>query len=165
MVPTSPRRTASCVVRPSGSVKFKNTPNNISRTMNDVPETGSIPVSPITLTAIAPSRNVVISKISEKTILAKSGNSPNMKITIIEPNVKSMKIGICESGHSYHPLPSMYSLPLSPLNALPISTKMLANVFHIFSRPKIPPPTIAPIAMKRTALAKAYICTAPVLLG
>ena len=133
--------------------------------MKDVPETGSIPVSPITLTAIAPSRKVVISKINENTMLATNGNSPSMKITIIEPNVRSMKIGICESGHSYQPLPSMYSLPLSPLNALPMSTKIFANVFHIFSRPKIPPPTIAPIAMNLTAFANAYICTAPVLLG
>ena len=145
------------MVRPNGSVKFRNTPNSINNTMNDVPETGSIPVSPITLTAIAPSRKVVINRIRENTMLAINGNSPNMKITIIEPNVSSMKIGMCANGHSYHPLPSMYSFPLSPLNAFPMSTKMFANVFHIFRRPNIPPPTIAPIAMNRTAFAKAYI--------
>ena len=130
--------------------------------MKDVPETGSIPVSPITLTAIAPSRNVVIKSISAKTTLAIIGKSPSMKIMIIAPNVISMNIGMWASGHSYQPLPSMYSFPLSPLNALPISTNMFANVFHILRRPNIPPPTIAPIAMKRTALEKANICTAPV---
>ena len=46
-----------------------------------------------------------------------------------------------------------------------MSAKMLANVFHIFSNPKIPPPTIAPIAMNLTALLNAYIWTAPVSYG
>ena len=82
------------MVRPSGSVKFKNTPNNISRTINDVPETGSIPVSPITLTAIAPSKNVVASNITEKTMLARKGKSPNLNMIIIAPKVSSMKIGM-----------------------------------------------------------------------
>ena len=138
-------------------MKFKNTPNNIRRTINDVPDTGSIPVSPITLTAIAPRRKVVSNKTTENTMLAKRGKSPSMKITIIEPNVKSMKIGICARGHSYHPSPGMYSLPLSPLSALAISPNIFANVFHIFSNPKIPPPTIAPIAMNLTAFMNAYI--------
>ena len=77
--------------------------------MNDVPETGSIPVSPITLTAIAPNRKVVnistVAKISD----ARIEKPPRVNITIIEKKVRIMKIGMCFSGHSYHPLPSIYS--------------------------------------------------------
>ena len=77
--------------------------------MNDVPETGSMPVSPITLTAIAPSRKVVkmstVAKINEANI----ENPPIVKIKIIEKKVTIMNIGICFNGHSYHPLPSIYS--------------------------------------------------------
>ena len=36
---------------------------------------------------------------------------------------------------------------------------MLTNVFHIFAKPNIPPPTIEPIAIVRTVLLKAIICS------
>ncbi len=77
--------------------------------MNEVPETGSIPVSPITLTAIAPSRKVVIMSTVAKINDAKIENPPIVKINIIEKKVTIMKIGICFNGHSYHPFPSIYS--------------------------------------------------------
>ena len=77
--------------------------------MKDVPETGSIPVSPITLTAIAPSKKVVMISTVAKINEAKIENPPKVKINIIEKNVSTMNIGMCFNGHSYHPLPSIYS--------------------------------------------------------
>ena len=77
--------------------------------MNEVPETGSIPVSPITRTAIAPSRKVVRMRTVANTSEASTEKPPTVKIKIIARKVIPMKIGMCLSGHSYHPLPSMYS--------------------------------------------------------
>ena len=42
--------------------------------MKDVPETGSIPVSPITRTAIAPSRNVVANRTIANNTAGNAGN-------------------------------------------------------------------------------------------
>ena len=157
VVPTNPSRTASCFDNPSSLSKFRNKPRSINRTMKEVPETGSIPVSPITRTAIAPKRKVVRISTVAKINAAAIGKPPTQKMRIIERNVNPMKIGICIRGHSYQPLPSMYSWDPSPLKADPISLKMLANVLHIFASPNIPPPTIEPIAIVRTVLEKAII--------
>ena len=126
--------------------------------MNDVPETGSIPVSPMTRTAIAPSMNVVRISTRAKTRAANGEKPPMEKMMIIATNVTPIKMGMCFSGHSYQPRPSMYSWLPSPLKAAPISVKMLAKVRHILASPNIPPPTMAPMAMVRTVLAKAIIC-------
>ena len=151
---------ASCVVKSNRSCAFKNTPSNINRTMNDVPDTGSIPVSPITLTAIAPSRNVVKIRTEANISDASIENPPMVKIRIIEKKVKIMNIGICFNGHSYHPFPSIYSWLPSPLSAPPISLKIFRKVLYILARPNIPPPTIAPIAIVLTDLPNASICSA-----
>ena len=128
--------------------------------MNEVPETGSIPVSPITLTAIAPSMKVVKIRTNANTKAARGEKPPMVKMTIIARKVMPMKIGMCLSGHSYQPRPSMYSWLPSPLNAAPMSEKIVANVRHILTNPNMPPPTIAPIAMVLTVLANAIICNA-----
>ena len=126
--------------------------------MNEVPETGSIPVSPMTRTAMAPSKKVVMIRTVANTSEARTEKPPTVKMRIIARKVIPIKIGICLSGHSYQPFPSMYSWLPSPLNAAPMSAKMLTKVFHIFANPNIPPPTIEPIAMVRTDLLKAIIC-------
>ena len=77
--------------------------------MKEVPDTGSIPVSPITLTAMAPSKKVVKINTVAKINDARIEKPPMVKIKIIEKNVNTMNIGMCFNGHSYHPLPSMYS--------------------------------------------------------
>ena len=106
---------------------------------------------------MAPSMKVVRMRTEAKTN-AESGEKPPMeKMMIIAKKVTAMKIGMCLSGHSYQPLPSMYSWLPSPLNAAPMSVKMLAKVRHILARPNIPPPTMAPMAMVRTVFAKAII--------
>ena len=128
--------------------------------MNDVPETGSMPVSPMTRTAMAPSMNVVRMRTEAKTRADRGENPPMEKITIMAMKVTPMKMGMCLSGHSYQPLPSMYSWLASPLKADPMSVKMSAKVRHILNRPNIPPPTIAPMAMVRTVFAKAIIWSA-----
>ena len=94
-----------------------------------------------------------VAKIREASI----ENPPIVKISIIEKNVRIMKIGMCFNGHSYHPLPSIYSWLPSPFNAPPMSLNMFKNVLYILARPNIPPPTIAPIAIVLTALLKASI--------
>ena len=63
VVPTSAIRTASSLFSPVGV--FRKTRRSIRSTMKEVPETGSIPVSPITLTAIAPRRKVVERRTTE----------------------------------------------------------------------------------------------------
>ena len=62
--------------------------------MNEVPDTGSIPVSPITLTAIAPRRNVVNRRTTANITDGNIGNPPRTKIIIIAKNAITMKIGI-----------------------------------------------------------------------
>ena len=160
VVPTRPRRTASCLFKPRAESKLRKIPSSIKRTMNDVPETGSIPVSPMTRTAIAPKRNVVMIRTVAKMKAAAIGKPPTQKMRIIERKVSPMKIGMCMSGHSYQPFPSMYSCEPSPLKAAPMSLKMFAKVLHIFASPNIPPPTIEPIAMVRTVFENAIICKA-----
>ena len=157
VVPTKPSRTASWVSRARRSWALRNTPSNIKRTMKDVPETGSMPVSPITRTAMAPSMNVVKIRTSAKTRAARGEKPPMLKMRIMAKNVMPMKMGMCFSGHSYQPLPGMYSWLPSPLNAAPMSVKMFAKVLHIFASPNMPPPTMAPMAMVRTVFAKAII--------
>ena len=103
--------------------------------MNEVPETGSIPVSPMTLTAIAPSKKVVASNTIAKIKAGMIGKPPSANIATIATNAIPMKIGMCSSGHSYHPLSSMNSSPFSPVNAREMSPKILTNVGAIFSRP------------------------------
>ena len=103
--------------------------------MNEVPETGSIPVSPMTLTAIAPSKKVVASRTIAKIIAGNRGNPPKANIAIIATNAIPMNIGMCSRGHSYHPLPSMNSSPFSPVKALAMSPNMLTNVGAIFRSP------------------------------
>tara|TARA_B110000881_G_scaffold118228_1_gene103761 strand:- start:12 stop:212 length:201 start_codon:yes stop_codon:yes gene_type:complete len=66
----------------------------MSRTMKEVPETGSIPVSPITLTAIAPNRNVVESNTTENNKEGKRGNPPRTKIKIMAIEAIIINIGI-----------------------------------------------------------------------
>ena len=78
--------------RPTG--KFKKTSKSINNTMKDVPETGSIPVSPITLTAIAPNKKVVESKTIENNIAGNIGNPPKTNINIIAIDAISINIGI-----------------------------------------------------------------------
>ena len=158
VVPTRPKRTASWVLSWSKSCALRKTPSSIKSTMKEVPETGSIPVSPITRTAIAPSKKVVMMSTVANTKDARTENPPTVKINNIATNVTPMKIGMCLRGHSYHPLPSMYSWLPSPLKAVPMSEKILRNVLYIFARPNIPPPTMEPIAMVRTEFEKAIIC-------
>ena len=62
--------------------------------MKDVPETGSIPVSPITLTAIAPNRKVVKIRTTANIAEGSSGNPPTMNVRIIAKNEITMKTGI-----------------------------------------------------------------------
>ena len=95
-----------------------------------------------------------------KMIAAAIGKPPTQKMRIMDKKVSPIKIGMCMSGHSYQPLPSMYSWDPSPLKAAPISLKMFAKVRHILANPNIPPPTMEPIAMVRTVLEKAIICSA-----
>ena len=86
--------------------------------MNDVPDTGSIPVSPITLTAIAPSRNVVMINTVAKIRDASIENPPMVNISIIEKNVRIMNIGMCFKGiHTipYLPCTLGYLRPLMHL--------------------------------------------------
>ena len=75
-----------------------------------------------------------------------------------------MKRGIWCNGHSYHPLPSIYSCPFSPPNALAISPKIEMKVGAILSRPRTPPPRMAPIAMVLMMLLYATHCTGPYIL-
>ena len=147
MVPTKAIRTAPSLVSPNVSPRARNVSSNINNTMNDVPLTGSIPVSPITRTAIAPKRNVVRINTTANITAAAIGNPPIAKIKIIAKNAMIMNIGICINGHSYQPFPSIYSSLFSPENALLISAKILTNVGAIFSNPSRPPPSIAPIAI------------------
>ena len=129
--------------------------------MKDVPDTGSIPVSPMTRTAIAPSKNVVKINTVAKTMAAAIGNPPIQKMMIIAINEKPMNSGIWCKGHSYQPLPSMYSCPFSPPNALAMSPKIDTNVGAILSRPSKPPPRMAPIAIVRMSVLYAIHCTGP----
>tara|TARA_B100000131_G_scaffold243759_1_gene236435 strand:+ start:1622 stop:1924 length:303 start_codon:yes stop_codon:yes gene_type:complete len=92
VVPIRAIRTDSSLVNPKS--KFKKIINSISKTMKDVPETGSIPVSPMTLTAIAPRRKVVNSNTVEKIIEGSIGYPPRIKIMEIAKNERIMKIGI-----------------------------------------------------------------------
>ena len=124
--------------------------------MKEVPDTGSIPVSPITLTAIAPRRKVVNRSTIENITEGSTGNPPITNIMIMAKNAIIMKIGICDSGHSYQPLPSMNSSPLSPENAVLISPNIDTKVGAIFKSPSTPPPSIAPIAIIRTTVANAF---------
>ena len=127
--------------------------------MKEVPETGSIPVSPITLTAIAPNRNVVRISTIANIADGRAGNPPIRKVSIIAKNEIPMKTGIWVSGHSYQPLFSMKSSPLSPVKAEEMSPKIETNVGAIFTSPKIPPPSIAPIAIVLTTDENAFHCT------
>ena len=73
--------------------------------MKLVPDTGSILVSPMTLTAIAPKAKVVRHNTKEK---IKEGKKPNCveKVRVIPINETSNITGMWLIGHSYHPLPS-----------------------------------------------------------
>ena len=93
VVPTKPSSTALSVVRFRKSLAFKNTPNNIRRTMNEVPDTGSIPVSPMTLTAIAPSKNVVEIRTIANTKAAAIEKPPIAKIIGLDRSGIYMKNG------------------------------------------------------------------------
>ncbi len=93
VVPTKPSKIASSLVKPNVSRKFKNNPNSPKRTMKDVPLTGSIPVSPITLTAIAPNKKVAIPTIIANKILGIRGKPPTVKINDIATNEIIIKIG------------------------------------------------------------------------
>ena len=127
--------------------------------MKEVPDIGSIPVSPITLTAIAPRRNVVSSNTVENIIEGSIGNPPKIKIIEIAKNERIMNIGMCDNGHSYQPLPSTNSSPFSPEKAPEISPKIPINVGVIFRRPNSPPPRIAPIAIVLIIDSNASHCT------
>ncbi len=133
VVPTRAISTDSSLVRPIG--RLRKTRRSISRTMNEVPETGSIPVSPITRTAIAPSRNVVDRRTTAKTMAGSTGNPPTQKMMIIAKKAIPMKIGMWLRGHSYQPRSSMYSSPFSPEKALLMSPNMLTKVGVILSSP------------------------------
>ena len=126
--------------------------------MNDVPDTGSMPVSPITRTAMAPSMKVVAMSTVANKAEATTGKPPRVKMAIIEKKVTAMKMGMCLSGHSYQPLPSMYSALPSPRKAEPMSLKMARKVLYIFASPNSPPPTMQPMATVRMVLANAIIC-------
>ena len=94
VVPTNPIRIASSLDRPSASRKFRNSPSSINSTMKEVPDTGSIPVSPITRTAIAPSRKVVTATTIAKMMLGNSGNPPRVNMTIIAMKAMPRKMGM-----------------------------------------------------------------------
>ena len=154
VVPTKAIRTDSSLFSPTS--RLRNISSSISSTMKEVPETGSMPVSPITLTAIAPSRKVV--NISTMANIAEGirGKPPTRNVRIIAKNEITMKTGMWVSGHSYQPLFSMNSSPLSPVNAEDMSPKIEMNVGAILISPKIPPPRIAPIAIVLTTDENAF---------
>ena len=133
VVPTSAISTDSSLLRPTG--RLRNTRSSISSTMKEVPETGSIPVSPMTRTAMAPSKNVVASRTMANSMAGSTGKPPMTKMTIIAKNAIPMNIGMWSRGHSYQPLSSTYSSPFSPVKALLMSPKMLAKVGVILSSP------------------------------
>ena len=92
VVPTSAISTDSSFVRPTS--RFRKTSRRISSTMKEVPDTGSMPVSPITLTAIAPSRKVVERSTTENIREGSTGYPPMTKIRVIEKNDRTMNIGM-----------------------------------------------------------------------
>ena len=154
VVPTSAMSTDSSLSSPTSA--FRKIRRSIRSTMNEVPDTGSIPVSPMTLTAMAPSRNVV--KISTIANMADGsiGNPPMRNVIIIAKNEIVMNIGMCVRGHSYHPLFSMNSSPLSPVNAVVMSPNIEMKVGAILTRPNIPPPRMAPMAIVLTTDENAF---------
>ena len=92
VVPTRDISIDSSLVRPTS--KFRKIMSRIRRTMNEVPETGSIPVSPITRTAIAPRRNVVERRTIEKISEGTAGYPPRTKMSVIAKREINMKIGM-----------------------------------------------------------------------
>ena len=153
VVPTRDIRIDSSLLSPTS--RFRKIIRRIRRTMNEVPETGSIPVSPITLTAMAPSRKVVDSSTTENISEGNTGYPPMTKMTVIATSEIAMKMGMWYSGHSYQPFPSTYSSPCSPEKACVMSPKIPMNVGAILNSPRNPPPRIAPIATVRIIEPKA----------
>ena len=80
----------------------------LSITRNDVAETGSVPVSPMTLTAIAPKKNVVATRSSENTSEAPMGKPPMENMNAQPIKVITARMRMCCAGHSYHPFPGIY---------------------------------------------------------
>ena len=115
-----------------------------------------MPVSPITLTAMAPRRKVVRINTIANIADGRAGKPPIRKVRIIAKNEIPMKTGMCVSGHSYHPLFSMNSSPLSPVKADDMSPKIDTNVGAILTSPNIPPPSIAPMAIVLTTEENAF---------
>ena len=92
VVPTRDIRIDSSLSSPTS--RFRKIIRRIRRTMNEVPETGSIPVSPITLTAIAPSRKVVDSSTTENMKEGNTGYPPMTKMMVIATSEIAMKMGM-----------------------------------------------------------------------
>ena len=92
VVPTNAISTDSSLFSPTSALR--NMSRSIRSTMNEVPETGSMPVSPMTLTAIAPRRNVVKIRTIANIADGRRGNPPTRKVMIIAKNDIVMKMGM-----------------------------------------------------------------------
>ena len=101
VVPTRANTAVSLSLNPN-PLKIR---TNIKSTMKLVPETGSILVSPITLTAIAPNAKVVKHRTSEKISEAKKPNCVE-KAKVIPISETINRTGMWLIGHSYQPFPS-----------------------------------------------------------